>query len=279
MPQSTTTITSAGIDWLTISAPNDERGLTLRELGVQALIDQAAKGNRVHPFHRGIYYGGTCGGVGVGEHKDRTLLEITGGLADLWAPALLPLAEKISRIDVQVSVRQEPYDHMLALRAWAKSILRARQEGRQPDYDLYARRTKGSTLYIGEGASRFRARLYERWYKEQVPENENVWRYEVQARRERARQVGSLLPKGASALPWAKGYVHSHFARRGVEPIFDGGTAVSLPPLVEGVSDREKTLEWLAQSVRPALSRLEGWGALDQALRVLGVQTNVGHDE
>lgn len=278
MLQSTTTVLSAGVDWITCSAPEGRQGNLLREYGIELLMRDAQQGNRVGPFHRGVYYGGSTKHIGVGEHGGRTLVEISGALANDEYPELLQLADRVSRIDIQVSVRQEPYDKMLALRAWSKSAVRASQEGRPPDYDLYARRSKGSTLYIGEGASRFRARLYERWFKEPCDENRDVWRYEVQARRERALQVAGLIPPGDEATAWSEAFVHQHFASRGVPPIFDAGATVSLSPLPAPVTDRDKAIKWLAHSVRPVMNRLDGWGALDQALRVLGVETSAADE-
>lgn len=269
----TTTIASSGVDWLTCSAPTDGNGGHLRELGVELLMESAGKGNRVRPFKRGVYYGGGTNHVGVGEYNGRVLVEVTGALADEWWRELVPLAEKVSRIDVQVSVRQQPYDTMLAMRAWQESVLRAGAEGRPPDYDLYARRTKGTTLYIGEGASRYRARLYERWYKEPIDANKDVWRYEVQARRERAVQVADVLARSDDAQTDARALVYSHFERRGVPPIFDPGATVDIPPVPEAPTDKAKSLAWLTRSVRPVIERLAAWGAGEEALRALAVGT------
>lgn len=274
MPQCTTAITSSGVDWLTLSAPVDGNGNHLRELGVELLMDSAKKGNRVRPFKRGTYYGGATNHVGVGEYQNRVLVELSGAVADEWWRELVPLAEKVSRIDLQVSVRQEPYDKMLAMRSWAKSLVRARAEGRPPDYDLFARRTQGSTLYIGQGASRFRARLYERWYKDPIDENVDTWRYEVQARRERALQVAGLLSQQHAPETWTQAFVHQHFDARGVPPIFAAEATAPLPPLPEPSPDRDRSLAWLARTVQPVMKRLDSWGATREALRALGVESN-----
>lgn len=265
-----TTVISAGIDWLTVTASEGKQHDLLREYGVELLMDDAKKGNKVFPFRLRGYEGGSTRNVQVGERGPSVLVRLMGGIADSEWPEALALAQGCSRIDLQVSVRQEPFDRDLAIRTWQEAKTQADQEGKPPQYDLYARKNAGSTLYIGDRASRYFARMYDRWAKTKQDADLGVWRYEVECKRERASQVAATLPRGDQAVPWTTGFVYGHFARRGVDPVFATDEAIALPPLHEEPTDAERSIAYLGRVARPVLERLSSWGRLGDGLRALG---------
>ena len=271
MQNYTTELTSAGVDWLTVSADGDGQGDELRRYGIELMMADAAKHNTVRHFKRGPYAGGGTRHVGVGEWHGKTLVEVTGRAADVVWPDLLPLADRVSRIDLQVTVRQDPYDKNLALRQWSQSLVRTRAEGKPPQYRLIAGRGEGSTLYIGRGASRYEARLYERWWKEKIDENVDSWRYEVQARRERAQQTADLLSASAVPRAWARDFTWQHFVKRGVAPIYRPEGACEVAPLPEPETDEQKQLRWLSRGVRPVIDRMNARGSTDKWRTALGL--------
>jgi len=272
MREYTTAVQSVGVDTLTCTAGEDGKLVELRKLGVELLMEDAGRGNRVQPFKRGPYLGGQTKSVGYAEWRDRGLVELRGVAAyDRWRD-VLPLADKVSRIDVQVSVRQEPYDPHLAFRCWMGAEPTTPPEGKPPQYDIYARRRQGSTLYVGDRKSRFLARMYERWPKSKDDAEKDVWRYEVQCRRERAVQVAHELGGLDDVQPYLQGYVHQHFDRRGVPPIFDPADPVEVAALPRLLTDDERTLRWLAAAAAPAIRRLSALGKETDTLRVLGLE-------
>ncbi len=275
----TITPVSVGIDWLTVTAKEGEQRDRLLERGVDLLMEDAALGNRVRPFRMGRFYGGKARHVGVGQWDNRVLVAVGGAKADAVAGELLALSQNCSRIDLQVSVRQEPYDADLAKRTWEESRAERLIEGRPPQYDLYARRGEGTTLYIGSGHSRYLARLYERYAKTHEEADRDVWRYEVEAKRERAQQAAELWQGASDPRLFTEGYVHAHFANRGVTPIFPADEPFTPPPIPERGTDATRTLAWLRESVKPCLRRLDGWGEGDAALRALGITPSEDDDD
>lgn len=271
MPHSSASVLSVGVDTLTASAGEDGNLAHLRELGVELMMKSAEKGNRVGYFKRGPFVGGQTREVGYAEWKGRGLVELRGATAREWWPEVLPLAGKVSRVDVQVTVKQEPYNPDMAILAWFRASRRARRSGQQPRYTLWADAAKGSTLYVGRLGSRFLARLYEKGKEDPKGGWGDSWRYEVQARRERAVQVAAELGGSSDPRETMAGLVCSHFTTRGVEPIFETSEMAALPPLSEEPTDSAKSLRWLAQSVAPVLSRLYSTGDYDAALAALGV--------
>lgn len=271
MPQSSTSVRSVGVDTLTCSRPWLGGIDSFIDLAQYLQRDEAAHGSKLMPFKRGSYRGAQTKHVGIAFAPGRVLAELRGAAAHEFWPHFTERAEKVSRLDVEVSVRQDPYDHDMALRLYLGERKRAEQRGRPSTFRMQGESDGGTTLYIGHGASRYQARLYERFYKTGLEEDANVWRYEVQCRRERAFQVAHLALGMGDVQPFLQAAVHSHFTRRGVVPIFDPSADADVSPLPTPTTDRERNLRWLGASVAPALERHRAWGSYDQALKVLGV--------
>ncbi|HEX2924133.1 MAG TPA: hypothetical protein VHS28_08915 [Chloroflexota bacterium] len=271
MPHSTTRLVSVGPDTLTCTAPWEGSVDSFIDLTQGLIRDELAHGARQTYFKRGSYRGIQTRHVGLAFKPGRVLAEVRGVVAHEFWPHYLDRAEKVSRLDLEVSVKQEPYDHDLALRLWRDEREAATQRGRPSKFKLIAEAAGGTTLYVGTGASRYQGRLYEAVYKHPGQGMEDTWRYEVQCRRERAQQMAQLLVDAPDADPFVAAAVHRHFSRRGVPPIFTPTTEAVVPPLDESETDRDASLRWLGQSVRPALHRHVAWGSYEKALKVLGV--------
>lgn len=268
---STCSVKSVGVDTLTCTIGPESSQDHFRQVTADLLARSAASGNRTHYFKRHYFTGVQTREIGIAENRGSLLCELRGATAREWWPEILPLADKVSRIDVQVTVEEEPYNDARAILAWFRAARRAKREGRPPRYTLYADASKGSTLYIGRLGSRFLARLYEKGKEDPKGGWENCWRYEVQARRERAIEVAADLASASDPLALSEGLVWSHFTDRGVPPIYNPTTAHRLPPLRKEPSDVEKSLDWLGASVAPVLRRLYSAGAYEDALARLGV--------
>lgn len=272
MPYPSTTVLSAGVDTLTCSAPWGGGIHSMISLAQYLQREDAAHGSKTSPFKRGSYRGAQTAHVGLAFKPERVLVELRGEVAHEFWPHFTEQAEKVSRIDVEVSVRQEPYDHEMALRLWHMGREEAQQRGRPSDFRLNAEADGGTTLYIGQGASRYQGRLYERFFKTHQEEDRQVWRYEVQSRRERAQQMAGVLVGMADIQPIIQAAVHRHFACRGIQPIYDPSADFKMAPLARPTTDQAKSLNWLATSVAPALRRHVAWGSYPHALRALGIE-------
>jgi hypothetical protein len=272
--QYTTELVGVGCDWITATAKDEPNRSSLLRLGVNLMMEDAAKGNKVGPYKMARFVGGHSKYVGVGEWEGRVLVAVAGRAAlDTW-PMVAELAQNVSRIDLQVSVRQHPYDRQLAIRTWMESTAARDIEGKPAQFDLYARKGEGSTLYIGDGSSRYLARLYERYPKTREAHDLGVWRYEVEAKRERAAQAAEMLRVAVDPAETCYAYVHQHFAKRGVLPIFPPGISLDIPPLPREQTDDDKSLRWLGKSVRPVLQRLDRHGLRDRMWLAIAPTSN-----
>lgn len=271
MPHSSTTVRSVGVDTLTCSRAWHGGIDSFIDLAQYLQREEASLGSKVMPFKRGSYRGVQTKHVGLAFKPGRVLAELRGNAAYEWWPHFTERAEKVSRIDVQVSVWQHPYDHDMALRLYLGERKRAEQRGRPSTFRMQGESDGGTTLYIGQGASRYQARLYERFYKTKQEDERDVWRYEVQCRRERALQVAALALGTGDAQPFIQAAVYQHFTQRGVVPIFNPTTHVELAPLPTPTTDAARSLIWLGESVAPALERHRAWGSYPDALKRLGI--------
>lgn len=267
----TTSVLSAGVDWLTVTATEGKQRDLLREYGIELMIADARSGNRVYPFRLRGYEGGGTKRIQVAERGPSVLVRLMGNIADDEWPEALALAQSCSRIDLEVSVRQEPFDRDMAINTWMAAKHLADAEGKPPRLDLYARKNEGSTLYIGDRSSRFFARMYDRWAKTKDDDDKGVWRYEVEAKAERAVQMAWLLQQATSPQRLTAGFVYDHFARRGVRPIYECDDPFTPPALHRQETDAEGALRYLRRVANPMLARLQGWGRLDDGREALGL--------
>jgi len=266
----TATIVSTGVDWVTASAEEGAKAELLREYGLRLIGTEAGKGERMYEWgNHGLSGWRTRHAVCIWSDQ-RTVVELHEHLShDQWGD-VLELSDNCSRFDVETTVRQEPFDRQLAIREWEDSLGRRTEAGKEPYYDLYARRGKGNTLYIGSGASRYKARLYDKGRESREAVWRDCWRYEVQARRERASQMADQFRASDDPERDMAALVHSHFDARGVVPIFDAGAAGGLDPLPRTRTHAERSLAWIDTAWRPTLRRLAAWEAEGEAWRVLG---------
>lgn len=271
MPHLSTSVRSVGVDTVTCSAALDDNGNPLLDMAYQLMLDEVAHKSKLSRFQRAVFRGYQSKHVGWGVSRGRCLVELRGNAAYNHALHAIGLAERVSRLDVQVSVFQHPYDHDMALNIYLGARTKAAQRGRPSTFRMQGESDGGTTLYVGSGASRYQARLYERFYKSHDKADKDVWRYEVQTRRERAMQMADILRESENTLHTVQGAVHRHFERRGVVPIFDPSAAVDIPPLPEPETDAERSLRWLGSSVAPALDRHRAWGSYQEAIQALGI--------
>lgn len=269
----TTSTQSAGVDWLTVTAHEAPKSHLLREWGIETMMADASQGNKVTPFALRGWKGGGTRNVQVGEKGGAVIVRLMGGIAlDKWGDAY-EVSDHCSRIDIQATVRQEPFDPNLPMECWALASETRRADGRPPQLDIYARAHRGSTLYVGDRSSRLFARLYNRYAKTGVESDLHTWRYEVEAKRERAEQIVGLLAASDDPGQLAAAVVFDHFDARGVVPIFEPTDCFKLPPLPPEESDDDRSLRWLKASCKPVLARLHAHGREADLSRTLGVVT------
>lgn len=267
---------SVDCDYLTCSAV-DDRGLnTLHSFASQLMRSEAESGNELHPWSMKGYRGWRAGNIEIGTFQERVLVRCSAHVAAHSWTKLFELSEKISRIDLQVTVvvhgsvtsRIETHRQQ-ALKFSAenleKPIVRWIQDNRH-----------GYTLYLGARESNVFGRIYDKYAREGLDHWKQCVRYEVQFNKRLARPVASTLVR----TPVWKNAIAADVCR------FFEDRGVPLPRLTDARStycshrtrtDADRKLAWLADSVRPSVLSLLAMGRGPEVLRALGLV--VGDEE
>src|SRR5688572_5507721 len=96
----------AGIDWITVTLPNDAvNNAEWRNKGIKALETIAAEGNVIKPRGMLGYYGVSAGNCFVGQRENDSMMQLTGFQADRFFDSIYRSDAHFSRVDIQVTVK------------------------------------------------------------------------------------------------------------------------------------------------------------------------------
>ena len=256
-------VIGVGVDWITATAPPDWPDARLLEEGDRLLALMECQG--IEPKER-LAHGYAirqAGPVSCGIGDQGALVTVSGGAAAGAWHRLVPVARRVTRLDVQVTCRPAPpdpylmHDHLRECQEWRK------RRRAKPNLKWWGEGDQYRTLYIGAQTSESMARIYDKGAESGEEEYADAWRYEVQTRTPLAGRLASVLwalPEREAAVGM---YVSEYFRRRGMYPRFDAtGT---LPRVASGKprGDNERRLKYLYDVIRPMILGLvdEGRGA------------------
>ena len=248
----------AGVDWLSATVPITERARGWWATRCKnAIYGIAAEGFQLKERVMLGYRGFSAGNNFIGEREDGFFLQLTGSHAGDYFMALYEPFVRVSRLDIQVTVRFAKMPTNIARKGFHDAI---RKNNTLPE----ARRRKiyvvlgsdgGDTLYVGSPSSEQRGRLYNKEKQSEDPSYSRMWRYECMFRNDAAKAIASEVFKGGTAFATIiQQLVSDWYDRRGisVKPI----TSIVVPvlPIIRTLpSDVESRLEWVRKQVAPAM--------------------------
>lgn len=271
----------ASIDWLTVTAKDEEHQRLLLSEAQRLFSASKAAGNVQRPWKFSGYDGWSIQGVRYGQRSDSTILMLSGHAASLnWEPAL-SFCDNITRIDLALTVTlAEPWPG-IAKTAYEFIVGPGKTDNRfTRKFSLVVNSEGGETLYIGSRASDQFGRLYDKGREQGEALNlpaGKIWRYEVEFKSYRASKVGSQLLERSKqcnglVVNAMADTVYLWFMARGILPISHKSDEVPFALDVSAkVTDDEVTLSWLSTSVSPAVRRLFQNGKKRETLLALGL--------
>jgi DNA relaxase NicK len=265
------TILDVGVDWITGMADQGERWGRAYYTG-QALVDQQAAdgGLRRRYTWRGAA-GAAAGGVRYAVERDVARLEASGAAAAHCWRAVHRACDRITRLDLQVTVTCHTDGPDLAVEAQLSGLLRPPVVTPRFQRTLILSDDHGRTAYFGSALSDRRGRLYHKSAEQPGEWPAGTWRYEVQARHARAdRQCGALAERCAVEAA-ILGTVRDYFTACGVQCRFGSGEPGMWPQVPARRADADRAIDWLARAVAPTICRLRAAGRLPAALMALGL--------
>lgn len=267
---------TAGLDWLTLTLPI---GSVLDNEWVRAgqdlITDIASEGYDIG--FRGLlgYKGISAGNCFVGSREDGHMMQITGRFAEMAFPRVYRTDARVSRVDIQVTVKYDVMPRNIAGKGYRDAVNAADNGDKRAKRKLtiISGSDGGQTLYVGAFGGDQQGRLYNKEVQALSPEFQRTWRYETILRNERATGFcRRYVAETADKAGFVSSIVAMWWEARGIEApwVFDSETA-PLPPQKTLPSDVEKQLAWLGSQVAPVVKRLLAAGHRDTLLARLGL--------
>lgn len=270
------TLVDIGLDYLSVSLPITGKGYP-QWLGAAydalGAISQAGNEMRAGSFqgYEGIY----CAGAFAGARIDGGHYHIPGAYADQYFDALFHTEAHYSRLDLQSTVRIEPFDIGLAEKeeSNANEANAALPANRKRKVRLIRDSEGGRTVYVGVRTSPIYCRLYNKEAQSTDPTYTHCWRYEVELHNDSATRVAHRL-RGSSGKLYEliASLVWNTFNERGIRPPYTRQQEQSTIPLPKHPqSDVDRRLKWLSEQVRPTIRKLLENVNRDIVMEALGI--------
>lgn len=264
------TVLHAAVDWLTATSKSPIGRAEIAKLGKVAAALEERAGSKQEQWFWQSYVGTHCGAVTFGERTDGAILRISGALASMYWNRALQFTSGVSRLDLAITVFFAEMPNNLAVEGY-RAVQRLNAEtGKDANAMVIISTDGGQTLTLGKRSSEKYARLYNKEVESKEEHYKGTWRYEVEYKGKQAVQVARRLEKARDPAADIQSLVHTHFADRGVLPLFpytDGLHRVAVP---RSRSNNEKAIAWLASSVAPCIARLREAGLEDELRKALG---------
>jgi len=263
------TIIECQADWLTLTCHDPDRAATFRAWANHLLGYEQHEGNQRRPFGLRGYVGAIAGRVRHGSREDGDLVMLSGDIAQLELERGMALADNCSRIDLAVTVRQEPFDTDLERASYEAYLLSPTHEGRRARARLVQSDDAGATFYLGSRDSDVMLRLYNKQAESGDPHYRACHRYELELKGERAGLVATEYARTLAQPEYVQSVMTDYCRNRGVAPIFPACEGIALVPGFRRRSDVESSLLWLERQVQPTVRRLRDFGRGEDARTAL----------
>jgi DNA relaxase NicK len=270
-------IVDVGYDYLTCTDKKRAGASSLYEVGLLLLGKQEAKGNKESKWRGLGYHGKRSGGVAVGVGQQGCILRLSGAAASAHTAESIPHATNVSRIDLQITcfdtIQQAERAHL----AYHSMLEAPRRRGRPPSANLRLNSEGGQTLYVGARTSDRVGRYYDYGVAHKIAQAGAYWRLEVEYKRQEALHLAKLSAEAKLDDALIAAFVVDYFVNRGIPA---PANMEDLAAVIDGhratlnkaeVSDADKALQWLFQSVRGSVQRLVQSGRLADVISALGL--------
>lgn len=261
-------IESAGVDWITASAPRAREFEPLYARAQELVIAEADAGNDVSVWKWQGYQGIKAGGASVGRRRDGVICQLRSETAREHWQSIMPHAANVSRVDLQLTARLEEAHTELIRSQYARLRRAKRLRGRPLDATLIDSQTRGSSLYLGRRISDKFARMYDKGSEEHSSEPGTLIRWEVEYKKKTALQIALGLNQSESVDHLAASTVSEHFRSRRIQCAGLASQGLEIPR-APTTSNNETRMAYLRSAIAPMLDNLLKRYTLAQILEAL----------
>lgn len=209
----------AGVDYITCSSQSLKHGKRLARIAERLIEEERCQGEALRPFTLHSWKGYRAGRVSFAVDGHASMMRLESELAQSRWKDVYKLADNVSRIDTQYTVRFDEDIPDLASRLEAhvqdyKTFNKLRAEVRLVRSD-----TKGQTLYSGDRQSNLYLRTYDRYRKTKDSASLHCWRQEAEAKDQPAKRISAELYRAEDDRLEAARITSGFFAKRGYPSI------------------------------------------------------------
>ena len=260
---------TAGVDWLSVSCSDEERpGALWRTVNALLCTEEPVPFERKH-WHVRAFSGYQTESYALATDGEYVIAQLRGGQADRHWKSVLPFADNVSRIDLQVTVNATERRAGVAEEVYRRARAGANRGGRPPSCSLVVNSDQGQTAYVGRRTSDFFLRVYDKGVQGETAPPGCSWRWEVEVKGLPAWHLAKTIANERWAPELMAAYVRRQFQLRGVEPDWETSGSVSVAPLLREQKDDRRSLEWFRQAAPHTLARLVRHGFGAEVLEVL----------
>lgn len=276
--------TSAGIDWLTITANEKEAKKMLFDETFYLKDKLREAGEEVRPWKFKGYVGFKVGSLRWGVREDSNIAILSGIDAYSNWGRFGRAATNCTRIDLAVTTTLvEKWPGLAeAYYSWHENG-NGRPDVPNLGFTLIKNTDGGETIYVGSRKSQQFGRIYDKGAEQkQEALIGHQWRYEVEYKKPMAGPVLTALlrcEEGQDLPEKMRSTVHNWFAQRDCPPVFkDAGPMIEIETEARVTSDEVK-LWWLSSQVCPSVKSLVERGRLEDVVKALGLWERVALDD
>jgi len=191
-------VLSCGIDWATTTTHDEGKRISVSALARRWMDAQAGEGHKAKPYTGNGFVGEHIEGITLAERDNETMVRLSGSAARRWATVLIPRVNNVSRLDFQVTIRDQQVTRDWAGIAECEVMGDARiREGRTKRLRLSDGKL-GNTLYIGRRVSNRFFRVYNKSAESPGDWPDTTWRWEIEFKGPRAAHWADAIRK----RPW-----------------------------------------------------------------------------
>jgi len=267
------------VDWLTVIGPDDRQTLALRHTALSLQALEQGQGMVIRPFVLLGYAGQQCGRVRWGIRADRCLVQVSGEMASDYLDALVAVADKVTRIDVAVTVQYRGALPSVASDHYKVLTSPDRPANLRGMVKLVTDSLGGETVYVNQRSAETFLRCYNK--EREDPRNQRYlrcYRYECECKGGSAVRVVSNRPGVTDRPAWCASLVHDLFSRRGFVLDWQPANHYVLRRGFSRRADNTRRLEWLRRQVKPVIAQLFADGKREATFDALGLAdvSNIG---
>lgn len=260
-------VVSSGVDWLTTThEAGAPRAGALRDYCELLLLQERQKGEEVKAMAPQGYYGVGTKHVFFGERKDGYMARFSSAMANRATKELIDrdLAGRITRIDFQATVRTPAPAPRLAahLRAHIRRLEAQRKTRRGLSANLFENDCSGYSVAFGSRRSACLYRGYDKTAEQRRQIAADLFRHEVELKRDMAGEAWGMLKQAASTEAFALSAVAARMFQMGFSAPWSGEIETVEIKTEWNPSSTEKRKLWLSNHVGNTLATLAKDGEL-----------------